>query len=350
MRKRAVRARTRSTAMRDASLALRLAWAALPALRPLVAHGFPDLNMLQWNPHWQCFAWNTNNCTAESEAHLTSFLEDLDVDFADVIELGDPNYTLPDNFTQIGSLKTCGRDFLSLVYNHIRWEPVSEPAMLSKGCMQLVPPDRPFVIQEFSDTNTAERVIVIAAHFPHPMGFKDVSFRETLVLRDAVTSFLNQTSTRRVILIADTNEFATTSNANIMWHIGVPTKTVVGTRLLPSCCFDNDFYSLTTFDRIIANFGEEMETRMLLDPLPEWAKDIDNETKRKAAFHKAIFGRLLMHSSGRAEAARARIRWIIVGVLALVAAGGAALLSATLAGRRHPQSERLKEVSDTDSD
>lgn len=261
----------------------------------LLASGraFPDLQLLQWNPHWQCFAWNTNNCTAEASRVLPELLLETDIDFANIIEF-DADLPLPESWSSIRSNRSCGKDIVDLVYNHVRWQPSGE---VVSDCMERSPLDRPFVVQQFKNTNTSEEVIVIGAHFPHPASYVFSTMNEAQVLRDALQVYLRKTSVERVLLIADTNELVNVSSARIMRYLGVPEGPIVSTSLERTCCFDNGFPAPSTFDRIVANFGGHMETTVLFDPLPYWAKEVEDPndpSSRKGAFHKAVTGTLSM--------------------------------------------------------
>lgn len=107
--------------------------------------------------------------------------------------------------------------------------------------MQVIPADRPYLIMEFVGEQDLGHVVVVAAHFPHPRSYWDRTMDELFELRKGLRDFLNGTSTRRVIIIADTNEFSHTSNYDIMEYLKVPEGPIVGTALRATCCYDNDF-------------------------------------------------------------------------------------------------------------
>lgn len=260
---------------------------AMVAPGPLLGDLFQDLHLLQWNPHWQCTAWNVSNCAFEAGKALSQLLRSLDIDFANIIEYREPGYVLPEPWSSVPSA-TCGLDVLDLVYNRALWAAIPSNASNWTGCMQEAPADRPFLIQEFARLRTSERLVVVAAHFPHPPTIWSQSMEEAVVLKKALREVLGSTATRRVLLIADTNEYPSTSNRHIAEYLGFPGGVVVNTSLEPTCCFDTDFAEWGTFDRILANFGDVMETRVLFDPLPEWAKE--QRGGRRGAFHKAIHG------------------------------------------------------------
>lgn len=323
----------------------------LSAFAFILGSGFPDLQLLQWNPHWQCFVWNPNNCSAEAAAILPQILQDSDIDFANIIEFEVPNFTLPSNWTGIPSNDSCGIDQVDLIYNNVRWLP-SGPSV--KGCM--APKDRPFIIQQFTDTNTSEGVIVIGAHFPHPASFTLSTLKEVEVLKIALQSALSTTAVKKVVLIADTNEWRSVSSSRIMKYLEVPAGPIVSTSLETTCCFDNDFASWGAFDRIIANFGAEMVTEVLFDPLPAWAQEFQNvsdPSSRKGAFHKAVKGTLIIEGSGSPTHRTHNIGLItLVVVLVLVGAGVLAFVAYTryAATRERKQSDESEDDSGSEDD
>eukprot|EP00429_Kryptoperidinium_foliaceum_P076466 CAMPEP_0176209726 /NCGR_PEP_ID=MMETSP0121_2-20121125/13779_1 /TAXON_ID=160619 /ORGANISM="Kryptoperidinium foliaceum, Strain CCMP 1326" /LENGTH=325 /DNA_ID=CAMNT_0017548741 /DNA_START=1 /DNA_END=975 /DNA_ORIENTATION=+ len=291
------------------------------------------LSLLQWNPHWQCVVWNSRNCTEEAGKALVATLEGEDVDFANLIEYADPAGILPENWTNIRNAGLCGRDSLDLIYNSARWTPVIG-MWPSRGCMQVIPADRPYLIMEFVGEQDLGHVVVVAAHFPHPRSYWDRTMDELFELRKGLRDFLNGTSTRRVIIIADTNEFSHTSNYDIMEYLKVPEGPIVGTALRATCCYDNDFAGWTTFDRIIANFGAVMETTVLFDPVPDWGKEAKNGTK--GAFHKGVHAWFYL-DGGAAPVPMKRVHvWILSAVILLVALVGAGILGREALRRGRP--------------
>lgn len=77
---------------------------------------------------------------------------------------------------------------------------------------------------------------------------------------------------------------------------GVGPQATIGTELKPSCCYDDGFQPTGAFDRIIANFGASMDTTVLFDPLPVWARE--KKDGNEGAFHKGIHGSLASPSVG----------------------------------------------------
>jgi len=182
--------------------------------------------------------------------------------------------------------------------------------------------DRPFIIQQFMSTSTSEGgVIVVGAHFPHPTTLGSTDFKETENLRIALAGVLNQTEIERVLLMADTNEGTSVKSEQLMEHLlGSRGGEIVSSSLERTCCWDNDFAWWGVFDRIIANFGAEMQTEVLFDPLPSWAKEIQNESdpgSKRGAFHKAIKVSLLMEG----PKAKRRIGLITLTIVLAVGVG-----------------------------
>ncbi|CAE8652184.1 unnamed protein product [Polarella glacialis] len=250
-----------------------MARSALALLFCLVERG-TSLNLLQWNPHWECFA-QESACKLEAESFLSETLKAQNVDFANLIMLEDDAFSLPTGWQQVGHL--CGKDSLALIFNSGRWALGSSSKV---GC--LAPDDRPYVIQSFvpnKGSGWSEEVVVVGAHAPHrPV----VSWDN---LRDDLTVVMASSKVERVIVIADTNQEQSVGSASIMEDLGVYTGSVVSSELKNSCCYSGfqDKY-IHAFDRVMANFGDMQSTTMLLDPLPGWA--------RSKTMHKPISTRL----------------------------------------------------------
>ncbi|CAE8677556.1 unnamed protein product [Polarella glacialis] len=273
---------------------LRRSLAAWPCLLTL-CKSESALNLFMWNPHWQCFVWNQNDCKGEVEKALETFFPAFDIDFAALVELADSNYTTPDGWSSNQS--HCGHDLVNLVFNTNKWRMATSPGSYIAGCM--VPNDRPFIVQLFESTSGGEPVIVAGAHFPHPdsstlhsedsLEYKATA--NTGPLRDAIAYIKDWSGVNKVIVIADTNAWTWVPTSTIMEMLQIPSGTWVSTSLERSCCFDAGFPPEYAFDRIMANFGGSMHTTMLYeDGLPAWA----NQTKgqSRGAFHKPIVGRL----------------------------------------------------------
>jgi len=229
---------------------------------------------------------------------MRAMLQDSNIDFANLIEFDDfSNLTsIPDAWAWLQT--TCGRDRVALLYNASRWRIASLGGAGQVGCM--ISEDRPFIVQAFERIDIATKgsfdaldsVVVIGAHFPHPSRFNE-SLSDDLVLplRLALQSVIEASATSEVVLIADTNEFTSTSSDLIKSYLELPGNITMSTSLEQTCCFDNGFPTWDAYDRIIANFGSGMETVVLMDsPLPLWAQQVNPVTQKKGAFHKPIKG------------------------------------------------------------
>jgi len=232
-------------------------------LLPLVLpQGASALNLLQWNPHWQCFEQNEGGCKASAEEYLTAQLKALDVDFANIVELEDASYVPPTGWAAIR--QQCNLDVTVLIYNTARWQPASTSGSGVKGCMK--PNDRSFVVQQFNGlaASAGAKLIAIGAHYPHS------GDKERGPLKDALAATVSATDTKAVVFMADTNEEATTASPDIAHDIGMPRGPFITSELLNSCCLDISY--IRPFDRILANFGTGMQTRVLFKTgAPEWA-------------------------------------------------------------------------------
>mmetsp|Transcript_70759 Transcript_70759/g.199825 ORF Transcript_70759/g.199825 Transcript_70759/m.199825 type:complete len:344 (-) Transcript_70759:142-1173(-) len=242
------------------------AWTARSPFRLLVASLLlgpgRGLNLLDWNPHWQCFTKDNDACAKHASLFLSALLQDHDMDFANIVEFEYEHYEAPEPWVIMR--QKCGLDISMLIYHSGRWRPAGEQAAGASGCMK-TPDDRSFIVQQFEQTGGDQKLVVAGAHYPHS-GDKDRT-----ALKDGLASVRAATGVEQVILMADTNEDASTSNEVIMQDIGVSTDAVTGTKLENTCCFDIGY--VRPFDRIIANFEANLSTLVLLEPwFPEWAK------------------------------------------------------------------------------
>jgi len=270
-----------------------------------------SLNLLQWNPHWQCFDKPENgDCKSNVPQILEKRLASLDVDFANVVELN-VSWTPPSPWKSI--IAECSPsnldcfDQVTLLYNSDRWVPSGDPLGAATGCIQDVPhPNRPYIVQHFIRREDRVQVIVVGAHYSHCNSIGS--------LENALGRVMDTTGVRQTVLMADTNRYAPGFNNESSkmcaqtkgWapKCGAPCAgaaicntssellsqllgkrfdgNVVSSELKSSCC--NSWVGFQfPFDRIIANFGLSMNTTMLDDPAPVWAA---------SEFHKAILGRL----------------------------------------------------------
>merc|ERR1719197_951203 len=74
-----------------------------------------SMRFLMWNPHWQCFAWDYLDCKQHVEQTISGILLASDIDFAAVVMLEDPKYSLPEGWAMINH--TCGSDIVHLIFN-----------------------------------------------------------------------------------------------------------------------------------------------------------------------------------------------------------------------------------------
>lgn len=283
------------------------------------------LNLLQWNPHWQCFNKpDSRDCRSNVPRLLGRRLVSLDVDFANIVELN-ISWTPPSPWKSIGA--ECSPSNLdcfdqeTLIYNSERWAPSEALSASAKGCIQDVPhPNRPYIVQEFvgRGDGAEQRVLVIGAHYSHCGSLGS--------LPGAVRRVMDATGVRRVVLLADTNRYARNFNqessrmceqtSSSGWSppcgggLQCPPaaicntsaellsqllpgrrrddKMVLSTDLQPTCCKAWVGFQFP-FDRIIANFGHAMNTTLLDSPTPAWAA---------SEFHRALFGRLALDGIG----------------------------------------------------
>eukprot|EP00929_Paragymnodinium_shiwhaense_P089193 TRINITY_DN49391_c0_g1_i2.p1 TRINITY_DN49391_c0_g1~~TRINITY_DN49391_c0_g1_i2.p1 ORF type:complete len:460 (+),score=89.73 TRINITY_DN49391_c0_g1_i2:179-1381(+) len=300
-----------------ASRAARCAWVAilLQQLTDCGACGGGDwallpnhtLNLLQWNPHWECF--KDSNCSAGAKAALNELLVARDVDFANLVEF-EEGWTAPTGWQAVR--KTCGVDTTLLIYNSERWRPLRGGVVEASfdGCLERNEngDDRPFAGQVFEAANASLDlgVLVVGAHYPH-VGFYEMG---TAGLAESVQKALAATNCTAVIAIADFNVDLSKSWAvpesldgagsseKLLEDVGAPggSDAVVSSELQKTCCA-NDGFSYT-FDRVISNFGRAMDTTMLFHnpsdetTIPSWAVINSTEIGHASEFHKAIFGKL----------------------------------------------------------
>jgi len=172
--------------------------------------------------------------------------------------------------------------------------------------------DRPFLVQQFDSVDGQEKLIVAAAHFPHPSFDQSVDAYKktasTAPLRDGIRTVMQATGVKDVVVIADTNAWSWISSDVIMKDMLELPGTAISTKLERTCCFDAGYPEALTFDRIMANFGGELSTTVLFEDVPVWANQTKlsqcgprdscgpNQTTilKKGAFHKPILARLEM--------------------------------------------------------
>eukprot|EP00930_Biecheleria_cincta_P002725 TRINITY_DN103716_c0_g1_i1.p1 TRINITY_DN103716_c0_g1~~TRINITY_DN103716_c0_g1_i1.p1 ORF type:complete len:372 (+),score=29.62 TRINITY_DN103716_c0_g1_i1:38-1117(+) len=270
-----------------------------------------DLNLFMWNPHWQCFVWNNFQCAKNVTRNLEVFLPAFSVDFAGVVELGDSSWVPPSPFSSQSS--KCNRDITTLFANTERWAASTANGSYVEGCMAAN--DRPFLVRQFDSVDGKEKLIVAAAHFPHPAYDRSVDVYKqtasTAPLRDAIRTVMQATGVEDVVVIADTNAWSWISSDFIMKDMLELPGTAISTKLESTCCFDAGYPEEFTFDRIMANFGGGLSTTVLFEDVPVWANQTKESTcgprdpcgpnqttiVKRGAFHKPVLARLDMETA-----------------------------------------------------
>ena len=129
------------------------------------------INVLQWNPHWQCFKNPT--CTSTVASYVASLASQHSLDFANLIELEDNNWRPSDPKYKLGSSSSnnhrisCGMDMLITMYDSSKWTPLSDG---HAGCLVYAGrKDRPYLVQTFKlNADPSMKVVFVGAHFSHP--------------------------------------------------------------------------------------------------------------------------------------------------------------------------------------
>lgn len=246
------------------------------------------VNMLQWNPHYQCFLGGSPNCPPAVNAQLYSMLRSYDVDFANVVML-EMNYTLPPGYRSLNESK-CGYDVTNIIYNSARWDldGTSKTTCLDDK------PDRAVMAQKFKSRSalSSTEIVVIGAHFGHQVGPTN-DFPSLTRL----SSFVAQHNFKgaKIVLIADTNidpwDIADKTDKNtLIYQQALMSYAGLGTDYDWTCClFNEDGSSGIThqYDSIIANFGKAINTTVLaLSAL------IMNAAPVNATYHLPVVARL----------------------------------------------------------
>lgn len=240
--------------------------------------GTAALNLLQWNPHWECHVKSTT-CNDAATSELNELLPQLDIDFLNLIEMP---YQPPEGWMAFQFY--CGRDLEMIIYNHKKWRPVAGHSSMTtnvSGCFETSPNNRPFIVQAFDSVRDSYehryRLIVVGAHFSHT--HDDAHYAP---LREALLRVTSNASTNAVVMMADSNIAGSTSSADLLKNVGAPhvDDKTLATALYKTCCSNDGF--TYQFDRIVANFGEDMQSTLLFDPTPAWVGPYP--------FHRAVFG------------------------------------------------------------
>jgi hypothetical protein len=255
---------------------------------------------LQWNPHYECFTTDATTCKQGVYDALKQELTS-DRDFANIVELEDAGeFENPASWARHSY--TCEQgdpkyaDQISLFYNSAKWKPsIDTPVM---GC-SINGADRAYIVWAF--TNIADpslTTVVVGAHFGH----EDVYQSSIDTVGPAIGQVATSAGTTNIFFMGDINQPISKSSDDVMNDLEKAanidnSKTVESTELLVTCCMDSQFMPTSgdaqrTYDRVIANFGNAMETKMLFDPAPTWAEGTSSK------FHKGIVGSLSLGMGG----------------------------------------------------
>jgi hypothetical protein len=254
---------------------------------------------LQWNPHFECFIQNAATCKKPAYEALKQELVSGDKDFASIVELEDAGeFDTPTGWARYaytceqGDTKT--RDQISLFYNSGKWKPSIETPVL--GC-SLQGADRAYIVWAF--TNIADpslTTVVVGAHFGH----EDQYQSSIDTVGPAIGQVANSVGTTNIFFMGDVNQPHSKSSDEVLSDLEKKaeidnSKTVESSDLLVTCCMDSKFTPTSgddsrTYDRVIANFGKSMATKLLFNPAPTWAEGTATVSK----FHKAIVGSLTL--------------------------------------------------------
>jgi len=246
------------------------------------------LGLIHWNPHWQCFV-KSPDCAVAAPKALDALLTPSQ-DFANVIEMESSSYEPPTGWAAIGMDATCGNDWDTLLYNADRWT-------LERNMTGCLVPSRSFAAGIFSLRSDPSVVLaVVGAHFPQTLN------ASTHAYEDATAAVSDQLRTLwdggRTVFMADTNtegpvaaaaqpshHGVNRTNGQLLADIGLwpsspPIKEPPAAPLYLGCCYSDNFS--WQGDRIVANFGTVRSSRVLFDPVPDWAAFEDSE------FHKGV--------------------------------------------------------------
>mmetsp|Transcript_27254 Transcript_27254/g.64009 ORF Transcript_27254/g.64009 Transcript_27254/m.64009 type:complete len:296 (+) Transcript_27254:52-939(+) len=220
-----------------------------------------ELRIYQWNPHWQCFYQNTHSkCKERGKALLNRGLRNMQIDFANVIELVDPSYRPPGGFQMLKA--TCNsKENALLIYDSSKWKPSSKGGSRVSGC--ITRKDRAFNVQMFESVRGSplSQVVVVGAHYPHYINVPR--------LRDSLAQVMHSTGVKNVIFIGDTNQ-ENGDSMDVARALGMPmAHSIRSSPLFVSCCHKVNDGFVWKFDRIITNFGRMTDAGVF--EVPSWA-------------------------------------------------------------------------------
>jgi len=239
----------------------------------------PCIHSLQFSPHAECFEHSfdpSGSCANFVGKKVNDILNssDYDVDFASIIYSNGNYRPLPWNQVRgdwgmihgqcpVGGYAGPGVNFteddIILLYDKEWWTMLDGNA---SGCLgrEFMPGRehrddmrRPYVIRAFQNKGTLIKVLVVAAHFPHPQEYEENVWK----LRKDIKKLVNTTGIENVILLADTNFGGEMKSPQIFKDIGVTDATnrhgTQSTSLFSSCCYPA--FKAYGYDRVISNLG-----------------------------------------------------------------------------------------------
>lgn len=250
------------------------------------------INLLHWNPHYECFIKNccvaADSCPAAVIGRINLLLSQESIDFASLVMFETKTYQPPKPYREINAYPSgqCGMDSTSILYNSAKWVPDEHMFYV---CLK--PKDRMTIIQKFkSVTNPAFSVWVVAAHFGHDQHGQfdppELNFLHEYLYVNPDGPQIGKGD--NLVFMADTNAGSATGNQSnqyiLQTILGGPRR-VVGSEPFQTCCYNDQKdgqWSPFQFssDRIIANFGNRMETVRTGSSDPglsaqEWAKSVN---------------------------------------------------------------------------
>jgi hypothetical protein len=248
-----------------------------PGTRHLDEETRQNISLLMYNPHAECFIRRYDRhypqCRQNVQFLTNGILtgdEGVDRNFNAMIDFANMVYTMDkyDPPAGWGAIETqCPKpparssgDSSLLLYREDRWKTVGQPW---RDCLSKDRQRRPYTGQVFGEKGTDMKVVVIAAHFPHPGEFTQTKWK----LQKAIQRLTQHAGTSKVILIADTNMDKSFSGQSILQNLGVPHYDQASTTWLHhSCCLPR--FNYVGYDRVLTNFGKSgdvMETHTPLD-------------------------------------------------------------------------------------
>lgn len=267
------------------------------------ASGDKKLMLLQFNPHWECFNTdlNMNKCGNPVSHLVTRFLQDHDIDFANIVEF--PRWYRPPAGWTMQCENGDGGETGCIIWKSSRWAQIS----LKTHCF--FGHGRACNVMTFQRlSRPGDYVIVAGTHFPH-LETPNLRSGFEKTVHAAIARFGNVT--KRLVLLADANARPhQKSDEELMQGIGA-LRAGSHAKALPwlrnpwyeynTCCYNIGYDR--TYDRIAANFGgrprlvkdkEYAHASKDYSKAPEFAqigKPI-SWAKEKGAYHHPIIAEL----------------------------------------------------------